>query len=739
MAELRSSTSIGGNLVWHSGNLRFDTQGETIRYSGYKIYTEHDKPDPHTDLTTSVVKRSGDTMTGALRITNAGEQLDLTNTAFSSTDSWISMGNGKADTHYAWQIRYMGTGGGIGSNELRFGSTYGASPKYWQMDHSGNFNYFNGANTYTMLHTGNINNTLDGRYVNTAGDTMTGTLNVPTLHVTDGMIQVDHSGTSSDTLISMMGTMEDSSVMFINNGGGDNILSFTRAGSSDYVSAFYGTARATSDLIASRYVQGSRLYASVDRSSGYFFNDSSTRVSYKGGDFYIQSDVQNTYLYATNTYLGNTSGDNILVRGNKLSGDTWSFAGVTGNFLTTATSEFNGATEFDTSTGFRLKRNASSNTGDDVVNLVVDDGGLMVRVDNDNDSDSSKFNVQYKTGGAWVSTFYVDHNGVSYKGNAIFHAGDYSTLDNRYLNVTGDTMTGILTGTNIRAQNFQTRTGQRLIDTAADNILRIGNSTGAETHTRVHGSGSSAGRKLSVWHGGVDQWVFNDGYHPNADKWTTARTLTLAGDVSGSVSMDGTANVSLTATVADDSHNHTSLTSVSQIQFQLPGSSDGGFIEMKGGSNSGYMRFSTWDDNGTEYMEFGDYDTSATSSTFTRWLKLVRGSAEFAGTLSTTGNTTVGGDLTINGGDLTINSNNGGITYNDSSKYWLKTATNWGLYWNTSSNSFEYRGSGTARAAVDLDSGNITTNGEVQFAEAMVTKASVSYNSSTKSIDFKFV
>jgi len=46
----------------------------------------------------------------------------------------------------------------------------------------------------------------------------------------------------------------------------------------------------------------------------------------------------------------------------------------------------------------------------------------------------------------------------------------------------------------------------------------------------------------------------------NADTATqlaTARTITLSGDVSGSTSFDGTGNVSITATVADDSHNHT--------------------------------------------------------------------------------------------------------------------------------------------------------------------------------------
>jgi hypothetical protein len=50
--------------------------------------------------------------------------------------------------------------------------------------------------------------------------------------------------------------------------------------------------------------------------------------------------------------------------------------------------------------------------------------------------------------------------------------------------------------------------------------------------------------------------MFDDTYHPNADKWTTARTLSLSGDASGSVSWDGSANATLSVTVANDSHNH---------------------------------------------------------------------------------------------------------------------------------------------------------------------------------------
>jgi hypothetical protein len=42
----------------------------------------------------------------------------------------------------------------------------------------------------------------------------------------------------------------------------------------------------------------------------------------------------------------------------------------------------------------------------------------------------------------------------------------------------------------------------------------------------------------------------------DAPKWRTARTLELTGDASGSVSWDGSANASLSVTVANDSHTH---------------------------------------------------------------------------------------------------------------------------------------------------------------------------------------
>lgn len=55
-----------------------------------------------------------------------------------------------------------------------------------------------------------------------------------------------------------------------------------------------------------------------------------------------------------------------------------------------------------------------------------------------------------------------------------------------------------------------------------------------------------------------------------ATKLQTARTITLAGDLSGSTTFDGSGNVSITATVKDDSHNHV-ISNVDGLQSALDG------------------------------------------------------------------------------------------------------------------------------------------------------------------------
>lgn len=77
----------------------------------------------------------------------------------------------------------------------------------------------------------------------------------------------------------------------------------------------------------------------------------------------------------------------------------------------------------------------------------------------------------------------------------------------------------------------------------------------ASSHTHNYAGSSSAG-----------------GAATSANKLETARTISLTGDVTGSTSFDGSGNVSITATVSDDSHNHT-IANVDGLQSALDGKS----------------------------------------------------------------------------------------------------------------------------------------------------------------------
>jgi hypothetical protein len=56
----------------------------------------------------------------------------------------------------------------------------------------------------------------------------------------------------------------------------------------------------------------------------------------------------------------------------------------------------------------------------------------------------------------------------------------------------------------------------------------------------------------------------------SASQWSSARTITLAGDLSGNVSIDGSGDVTLTAAVSDNSHLH-AIGNVTGLQAALDG------------------------------------------------------------------------------------------------------------------------------------------------------------------------
>jgi hypothetical protein len=67
---------------------------------------------------------------------------------------------------------------------------------------------------------------------------------------------------------------------------------------------------------------------------------------------------------------------------------------------------------------------------------------------------------------------------------------------------------------------------------------------------------------------GASKILINPDSYVAADKLSTARAIAISGDVTGTANFDGGSNVSIVATVVDDSHNHT-ISTVTGLQTAL--------------------------------------------------------------------------------------------------------------------------------------------------------------------------
>lgn len=76
--------------------------------------------------------------------------------------------------------------------------------------------------------------------------------------------------------------------------------------------------------------------------------------------------------------------------------------------------------------------------------------------------------------------------------------------------------------------------------------------------------------------------------------------------------------------------------------------------------------------------------------------------------------------------------NSGPVTYTDVSKYLVNFAgyTNWGVYWNTTEDRFEFHAAGTSKAYIDLNDGNIS--GGVLISTVATGTAPLTVTSTTK-------
>ena len=93
--------------------------------------------------------------------------------------------------------------------------------------------------------------------------------------------------------------------------------------------------------------------------------------------------------------------------------------------------------------------------------------------------------------------------------------------------------------------------------TISEGVITVNDDSHAHTISNVDGLQSALDEKSSITHTHNYAGSSSAGGAANsANKLATARTITLSGDASGSVSFDGSGNVTLPVAIVDDSHNH---------------------------------------------------------------------------------------------------------------------------------------------------------------------------------------
>ena len=192
---------------------------------------------------------------------------------------------------------------------------------------------------------------------------------------------------------------------------------------------------------------------------------------------------------------------------------------------------------------------------------------------------------------------------------------------------TGNYVAGLSAGTGI---SVATGSGEGVTPT----VTNTGVTSLTGTASQITASGSTGAITLSL------PSSINVNTTGSAAKWTTARSITLAGDLSGSVSIDGSADATLTATVAANSVALGTDTTGNYVASLVAGTG----VTLANNSGEG----------ATPSIAIGQAVATGSSVTFND-LTTTAG-VSVGTTLSVGTNLTVTGNLTVNGTTTTVNS-----------------------------------------------------------------------------------
>ena len=164
-------------------------------------------------------------------------------------------------------------------------------------------------------------------------------------------------------------------------------------------------------------------------------------------------------------------------------------------------------------------------------------------------------------------------------------------------NVTGNASTAASLATSRSITLSGDATGSASFDGSSDANITVTVADDSHTHdgryyTEAESDARFANLAGASFTGNISATLFTGNVTGNASSattaasLTTARNITLSGDASGTGSFDGSSNLNITVTVADDSHTHDG-------RYYTETESDARFLPLTGGTLSGSLTVST--------------------------------------------------------------------------------------------------------------------------------------------------
>jgi len=296
-------------------------------------------------------------------------------------------------------------------------------------------------------------------------------------------------------------------------------------------------------------------------------------------DTIVSTDITCVTASAT-TFTGNLIGNTVGIHYGPVIGDITGTTSSLSNHTTTALAE--GTNLYYT--------NARARSAIDVTD-AGGDGSL---------SYSSATGVITYTGpsATEVRNHFSAGTGVGIAGGVVSIGQPVGTTSNVVFGNVTTSGNAVING-NLTVSGTTTTINTETVNIADNQIVLNSNFTGA-TPTQNGGIEIERGtqpNKTFVWDETADKWTVGSealvagsfqgplvGNASTATALQTARIISLAGDVSGSVSFNGTSNVSITAVVANDSHTHDG-------RYYTEAESDSRFTASAGDVMTGDLRF----------------------------------------------------------------------------------------------------------------------------------------------------